>query len=110
MERAARTGAAMGQEAQVRSTVPLEARRPGTPEAAVIRSDDNARLAAVAGPDPDELTARIFRALYPEFDLRTVDGTHVVVPKGTAWFAGPSLGEVARQISNHEQQRAREAE
>ena len=28
----------------------------------------------------DELTARVFRALYPEFDLRTVDGTHVVVP------------------------------
>jgi hypothetical protein len=63
MERAARTGAAVGQEAQVRRTVPLEARPLGTPEAAVMRSDDNTRLAAVAGPDPDELTARIFRAL-----------------------------------------------
>ena len=109
MERAARTGAALAQEAQVHSTVPLEARRSGTPEAAVMRSDDNTRL-AVAGPDPDELTARIFRALYPQFDLRPVDGTHVVVRKGTACFAGPSLGDIALQISDHEQQLARKAE
>ncbi len=34
-----------------------------------------------SGPDRDELTAWVFRALYPEFDLRTVGGTtHVVVP------------------------------
>jgi hypothetical protein len=110
MERAAGTGAAVGQEAQVRSTVPLEARRSGTPAAAVVRGDDSTRLAAVAGPDPDELTVRIFRALYPQFDLRMVDGTLVVVPKGTAWFASPSLGEIARQISDHEQQLAREAQ
>jgi hypothetical protein len=44
---------------------------------------------------------RIFRALYTEFDLRTVVGTHVVVPRGTPWFAGPSLGEIARQISEY---------
>jgi len=47
----------------------------------------------------------VFRALYPEFDLHTVDGTHVVV-LGTPWFAGPSLGDVARQVSDHEQRQA----
>ncbi len=62
-------------------------------------------------PGRDELTARVFRALYPEFDLRIVDGTHVVVvPRGTQWFAGPSLGDLARQISDHEQRRAGRAD
>ena len=46
-----------------------------------------------------DLTARIFRALYAGFDLRTVDGVHVAVPKGVACFAGRSLGEIARRIS-----------
>jgi hypothetical protein len=50
----------------------------------------------------DNLTERIFRALYQEFDLRTVNDTHVVVPKGTPWFAGTSLGDIARQISDHD--------
>jgi hypothetical protein len=27
---------------------------------------------------------------------------HVAVPRGTPWFAGPSLGEIARQISDYE--------
>jgi hypothetical protein len=50
----------------------------------------------------DDLTARIFRALYADFDLRTVDGVHVAVPKGVACFTGRSLGEIARQISDYE--------
>ncbi len=50
----------------------------------------------------DELTVRVFRALYREFDLYTVSSTHVVVPKGTPWFAGASLGSIAQQISEHE--------
>jgi hypothetical protein len=54
------------------------------------------------GPLPDELTFRVFRALFTEFDLRTVGGTHIAVPKGTPWFAGHSLGEIARQISAYE--------
>ena len=58
--------------------------------------------APAAQPGRDELTARIFRALYGELDLRTIGGTHVVVPKGTPWFAGQSLGEIARQISEYE--------
>jgi hypothetical protein len=40
--------------------------------------------------------------MYAEFDLRTVGGIHVVVPRGTPWFAGHSLGEIARQISEYE--------
>ena len=50
----------------------------------------------------DDLTARIFRALYADFDLRTVDGVHVAVPKGVACFTGRSLGEIARHISDRE--------
>jgi hypothetical protein len=53
-------------------------------------------------PARDELTIRVFRALYREFDLHTVAGTHVAVPKGTPWFCGVSLGSIARQISEHE--------
>jgi hypothetical protein len=55
-----------------------------------------------ARPCRDDLTLRVFRALYAEFDLHTVGGTHVVVPRGTPWFAGHSLGEIARQISEYE--------
>jgi HD domain len=46
-------------------------------------------------PARDELTIRVFRALYREFDLHTVAGTPVAVPKGTpgsaasAWAASP---------------------
>jgi len=47
-------------------------------------------------PPRDDLTARVFRALYQRFDLRTVGDTYVVVPKGTPCFAGPSLGDIAR--------------
>jgi hypothetical protein len=58
--------------------------------------------APAAQPDRDELTPRIFRALYAEFDLRKIGGTHIVVPSGTPWFTGHSLGEIARQISEYE--------
>jgi hypothetical protein len=49
-----------------------------------------------------DLTARIFRALYPEFDLRAINGTYVAVPNGVRWFAGHSLGDIARQISSQD--------
>lgn len=61
-------------------------------------------------PDRDELTARMFRALYGAYDLHSVEGLHVVVLPGTPCFAGPSLGDIARQISDHEQRRAGRAE
>ena len=58
------------------------------------------RPAAAPGtPDPAELAARFFRALYQAYDLHQVDGIHVVVPKGTPCFAGRSLAELARQVS-----------
>ena len=60
------------------------------------------RPAAAGQPGCDNLTERIFRALYQEFDLRTINGTYVVVPKDTPWFAGTSLGDIARQISDHD--------
>ena len=63
-----------------------------------------------SGRGGDELTARVFRALYGAYDLHSVEGLHVVVPRGTQWFAGPSLGEICRQISDHEQRRAGRAE
>jgi hypothetical protein len=55
---------------------------------------------AESRPGGDDLTARIFRALYKEFDLREINGTYVVVPRGTLWLAGPSLGDIARRISD----------
>ena len=50
-------------------------------------------------PSRDDLAARLFRALYKGFDLHTVGGIHMAVPKGTPCFAGRSLSEVAWQIS-----------
>lgn len=107
MEQAARTGAAMGQQTPVRGALALEARRLGTPQAAVMRGDHNTRPAALVEPDPGDLTARVFRALYQAYDLHSVQGIHVVVPRGTPCFAGPSLGDVARQISDYEEQAGR---
>lgn len=57
-------------------------------------------------PGGDELTALVFRALYGAYNMHSVEGVHVVVPRGTPFFAGSSLGDVARQISDHEQGRA----
>jgi hypothetical protein len=60
--------------------------------------------ASTAGqPGRDDLTPRVFRALYQNFDLLTIGVIHVVTPKGTPLFLGDSLGQIARQISDHEQ-------
>ena len=53
-------------------------------------------------PGRDDLTPRIFRALYHDFDLLTIGMIHIVTPKGTPVFIGDSLGQIARQISDHE--------
>lgn len=34
-------------------------------------------------PPPEDLTARVFRALYDQFDLHFTGGTHIAVPKGS---------------------------
>jgi len=51
---------------------------------------------------PDQLTARVFRALYPGYDLLTFGVLHVVTPKGTPVLTGESLGHIARQIAGHQ--------
>ncbi len=54
------------------------------------------------GPVPGGLPGLLFRRLYgSDYDLHTVNGVHVAVPRGTAVFAAATLGEVARQISEH---------
>ena len=47
-------------------------------------------------PARDDLTARVFRALYQHFDLHLIGGASLVVPRGNVCFAAPSLGEIAR--------------
>jgi hypothetical protein len=53
-------------------------------------------------PARDDLTPRLFRALFQGFDLHQAGGTYVVLPKGTPRLAGPSLGAIARQISTRD--------
>jgi hypothetical protein len=55
-------------------------------------------------PGRDDLTPRIFRALYQDFDLLTIGVIHIVTPKGTPVFIADSLGQIARQISDHERE------
>lgn len=50
---------------------------------------------------PDDLTARVFRALYPEFDLHDMAGAYLAVPAGTPYFTAPAIGKIARQIADH---------
>jgi hypothetical protein len=58
--------------------------------------------AAAGQSGRDDLTSRIFRALYQDFHLRPINGIYVVVPTGVPCFASSSLGEIARQISKYE--------
>ena len=51
---------------------------------------------------PADLTARVFRALYPGFDLHDLAGTWLAVPAGTPCFTAPAIGEIARQISSRD--------
>jgi NADH:ubiquinone oxidoreductase subunit E len=45
-----------------------------------------ALAASGSQPGRDDLTARAFRALYAQFDLHTVGGTHIAVPTDTPCF------------------------
>ena len=51
---------------------------------------------------PGDLPAIVFRALYPGYDLHVISGTYLILPKGTSWHAGPSLGAIARQLSQQQ--------
>jgi hypothetical protein len=46
-----------------------------------------------------DLTAKFFRALYPQFRLDNMHGTYVVTLATNPCWIGPSLGAIARQIS-----------
>ena len=59
----------------------------------------------------DGLTARVFRALYPQFDLRTVESTtHVVVPKGIRGSQAPAWVRSRARSGDHEKRQAKRAE
>ena len=58
---------------------------------------------APAGPPPPaDLPARLFRALYQEYDRHPAGGAYVAVPKGTTCYTAPTLGEIARRIGSRE--------
>jgi hypothetical protein len=76
---------------------------PSRPAAAPGRAGTPAASPATPGqPPPEDLTAIVFRALYADYDLRTLRGLHVVTPKGTPVFIGDSLGRIACQLSDPE--------
>lgn len=55
---------------------------------------------------PAELTLRFFKALYrDQYDLHTVNGVHVAVPKGTVVHTADTLTSLAWQIARESGQR-----
>ena len=56
----------------------------------------------VGQPLPGDLAARVFRALYPGYDLHALSGTWLALPAGTPWFTAPAIGEIARQIATRD--------
>jgi hypothetical protein len=53
-----------------------------------------------------DLTAKFFRALYLQYRLDTVHGTHVVTLATSPCWIGSSLGAIARQTSEQPPSRA----
>ena len=48
-------------------------------------------------PGRDDLTALVFRALYPGYDLHAIgSGIHVAVPRNTPCYAARSIAALAR--------------
>ena len=91
--------------AQLRGGTDLPSRSVAAPG----RTGRPAASPATSGPPlPDDLTAIVFRALYAEYDLRTLGVLHVVTPKGTPVFIGESLGQIARRLSDREDRGAAE--
>jgi hypothetical protein len=81
----------------------LAALRPARPGPAAADPGPKPQAAASAPPTAarDDLTPRVFRALYAEFELHAVQDTaYVAVPTGTAWYPGRSISEIAQQISD----------
>ncbi len=55
---------------------------------------------------PPELAARLFTALFTDYDLITVDGTTIAVPKDGSIpvFTGTTLSEIAWQIASYREE------
>jgi hypothetical protein len=49
---------------------------------------------------PGDLTPRLFRVLYQDYDLRAVHGAYVVTPTRTLVLSSDSLGWIARQLAS----------
>ena len=60
------------------------------------------RPAAAGQPGRNDLTERIFQALYEEFRPALHQRHLRRRPQRHPWFAGTSLGHIARQISDHD--------
>jgi hypothetical protein len=58
-----------------------------------------------ASHPPRDLAARLFRALYTDYDLHTIGDIHVAVPKGAPCYSGRTLSEIARQVSDRHRER-----
>jgi len=59
--------------------------------------------ATIPGSPPPDLAARLFRALYADLDLHTIGGIHIAIPKGASCYAGRTLSQIARQVSDRRQ-------
>ena len=57
-------------------------------------------MTSFGGAVPQDLAARLFRALYDDYDLHTIGDIHVAVPKGAPCYVGRTLSEIARQVSD----------
>jgi hypothetical protein len=56
------------------------------------------------GAVPHDLAARLFRALYDDYDLHTIGDLHIAVAKGAPCYTGRTLSEIARQVSDCDQE------
>jgi hypothetical protein len=51
---------------------------------------------------PNDLTVKIFEALYPEYALLTIGGRYIAVPAGVTVLESDSIGAIARHISEQQ--------
>ena len=55
----------------------------------------------VGQPPPDDLTARVFRALYQAFDLHTIGGTRPAPPAPPGASPARAAADLARALARH---------
>jgi hypothetical protein len=49
---------------------------------------------------PHDLAARLFRALYTNYDLHVTGDIYVAVPQNVPCYSGRTLSEIVRQVSS----------